>query len=265
MALYNWGEPFLNPDLPQMVRYAKRHSRARLILNSNFSWRFDDRVLAILDSLDNDTIVISCDGFSQATCEKYRVGVNFELVMHNVELINDRKKPQTQLHWQYLRFPWNHDEEAAAAEYCKSRQIGFYLGQGGTGTDFPALPYPHSPDPSQFRCDFFRTSLSINFDGEVYPCCVYFGPSTYSLGNAAKTSLKKIFSRGKGREMLDYLALRSEGDNSLICKHCVERDVGLPATWRQNESSDVASIAADRVHYGTGVAESTVCEAGSTV
>ena len=147
---------------------------ARLLLNSNFSWKFDDRVLEILDCLEDDTIIISCDGYSQETCEKYRVGVDFDLVMHNVELINNRKKPQTQLHWQYLRFPWNLDEVEAAAEFCKSRQIGSSRGTGGITPDYPMLPTPRTPDPGKSRCDFFRSALSINFDGEVYPCCAVF-------------------------------------------------------------------------------------------
>ena len=231
ILLYNWGEPFLNPELPAIVRHAKKHSMACLCLNSNFSWKYDDRILDILECLENDIIVISCDGYSQKTCEKYRIGVDFDLVMHNVELIIKHKKPQTQLHWQYLRFPWNLDEVNAAAEFCESRQIGFYVSDGGTTPSYPILPAPHALDQSQSRCDFFRAA-AINFDGEVYPCCAYYGPPTYSLGNASKTSLQEIFSRGKGKQMLDYLTFQSSGDDSLFCKHCVERNTGLLESWK---------------------------------
>jgi radical SAM protein with 4Fe4S-binding SPASM domain len=232
VGLYNWGEPFLNPDLPDMIRYAKQRSRARLLLNSNFSWQHDDRLRDILACLDEDAIVISCDGFSQETCEKYRIGVDFGLLMHNVEWINIHRKPQTQLHWQYLRFPWNLDEVEQAEAYCKSRDIIFCLGTGGITDGYPILPSPRTSQPDQSRCEFFRGALSINFDGEVYPCCAYYGPSTYSLGNAATNSIHNIFSRGKGREMLDYLAFRSNGDDSLFCKHCVERNVGIFQSWK---------------------------------
>jgi radical SAM protein with 4Fe4S-binding SPASM domain len=232
VALYNWGEPFLNPDLPDMVRYVKQHSRARLLLNSNFSWRHDDRLLDILACLDEDAIVISCDGFSQETCEKYRVGVDFSLVMHNVEWINVHRKPQTQLHWQYLKFPWNHDEIEQAEAYCKARDIIFRVGTGGIADSYPILPSPRTSQPDRSRCEFFRGALSINFDGEVYPCCSYYGPASYSLGNAATTGIHDIFSRGRGRDMLEYLALRSEGDDRLFCKHCVERNLGVVESWK---------------------------------
>ena len=60
VGLYNWGEPFLNPELPAMVRYARTHSAARLVLNSNFSFQCDDRILEILECLGRDFIIISC-------------------------------------------------------------------------------------------------------------------------------------------------------------------------------------------------------------
>jgi radical SAM protein with 4Fe4S-binding SPASM domain len=231
VGLYNWGEPFLNPDLPGMVRHVKQNSRARLVLNSNFSFRFDDRIAEILECLEGDRIIISCDGFSQEICEKYRVGVDFSLVMHNIELINGHKKPQTELLWQYLKFPWNPHESEAAEAFCKQKGIGFYTGEGGISPHYPMLPAPRPTSDGTLRCDFFRDALTINFDGEVYPCCAYYGPPTYSLGNAAKESLKEIFSRGKGRKMLDYLLSRSGGDDGVFCKHCVERDAGLLESW----------------------------------
>jgi radical SAM protein with 4Fe4S-binding SPASM domain len=232
IALYNWGEPFLNPELPAIVRHVRENSTATLILNSTFSLSMDDRLSEILDHLDADTVILSCDGYSQATCEKYRVNVDFDLVMHNVELIVRRKRAQTHFLWQYLKFPWNHDEIAAAKEFCKQQQIEFYTGTGGIAPHYPMLPTPRTASPDKYRCDFFRDSLSINFDGGVYPCCAYYGPPKFCLGNAAEETLEQIFRRGKGRQMLDYLALRSAGNDGIFCKHCVERDMAELESWK---------------------------------
>ncbi|MCD4728917.1 MAG: radical SAM protein [Pirellulales bacterium] len=232
VSLYNWGESFLNPDLPGIVGHIRKNSRARLTLNSNFSFRFDDRILDILKHLEDDTIIISCDGFSQETCEKYRVNVDFKLVMHNIELIRVNKKPQTQLYWQYLKFPWSIEEVKAAEQYCKEKGIGFYPGEGGITPDFPVLPVPRAPDRKRLRCEFIFHSLSINFDGEIYPCCAYYGPQRYSLGNASQNSIQEIFSSGKGKETLDYLTLQSNGHDGIFCKHCVERNTDVLESWK---------------------------------
>ena len=240
IGLYNWGESFLNPDLPGMVAHAKKNSAVRLVLNSNFSFSFDDRIVEILKYLEDDSIIISCDGFSQEICEKYRINVDFGLVMHNIELINRHKKPQTKLTWQYLKFPWNSAEEKAAENYCKEKRIEFFLGKGGIISGYPVLPAPRGAKINQFRCNFYLNSLSINFDGEVYPCCTYYGPSKYSLGNAIKNSVEKIFSCGKGKEMLDYLTYKSEGSCDIFCKHCVERNAGEVESWKRTHAAAAA-------------------------
>jgi len=232
IGLYNWGEAFLNPDLAEIVKFIKTNSRAQLILNSNFSFSSDEKILAILKYLDKDEIIISCDGFSQATCEKYRKNVDFEKVMHNVALINSNRKRITRLKWQYLIFPWNLEEIGATEEFCGKNNIIFYTGVGGITPDYPMLPTPYSFNSNKFRCEFFFDALTINFDGEVYPCCAFFGPVRYSIGNAFDTSIQEIFTHGKGKEMLDYLTHKSEGGEDLFCKLCVERNSSMLDSWK---------------------------------
>jgi radical SAM protein with 4Fe4S-binding SPASM domain len=232
IGLYNWGESFLNPELPEIVRFIKEISKAQLTLNSNFSFSFDNRILEILKYLDDDIIIISCDGFSQLTCEKYRVNVDFNQVLHNVELIVNNKKSQTQLKWQYLKFPWNPDELESARKFCAERNITFYTDNGGITPDYPMLPSPFTFNSSKFRCEFFLDSLTINYDGEVYPCCAFYGPKKYSIGNAVENSLEEIFTKGKGRDMLDYLMLKSDGSPEIFCKHCIDRDSSELKNWK---------------------------------
>ena len=232
VALYNWGEPFLNPDLPAMVRHVKRNSSARLILNSNFSFRHDDRIRDILDCLDGDTIIISCDGFSQQTCERYRVGVDFDLVMRNVELMNDNRKPQTRLLWQYLIFPWSRQEEKDAEAFCRAKQIGFYSSPGGISPAYPMLPTPQVAKQEQIALPVLSRLSLDQFRRRNLSLLRYYGPPQYCLGNAAQESIEEVFTRGKGKEMLDYLAYWSAGSDGLFCKHCVERNAALLESWK---------------------------------
>lgn len=233
IGLYNWGEPFLNPELPAIVRHLKENTQARLAFSSNFSWSDDARLNEVLGYLNKDAITISCDGFSQEICEKYRVNVDFDKVMHNVEYMVEHKHPQTRLLWQYLRFPWSMDEIDAAKKYCAAKNIEFYTGLGGMTADYPMLPTPHTKDEGVFKCDFFLDSLVINFDGEVYPCCAFYGPRRYSLGNAEQESLETIFTRGKGMEMLRYLAGKTSCDGDLFCKLCLERNAEALKSWKR--------------------------------
>jgi len=232
IGLYNWGESFLNPELPAIVNFLKTDTEAKIVLNSNFSFGFDDRITDILKLLDDDTIIISCDGFSQSICGKYRVNVNFEKVIHNAVLISKNKKPVTKLKWQYLKFPWNASDIESARKFCEENKIIFYTGEGGITPNYPMFPTPVIFNEYVFRCEFFLDTLTINFDGEVYPCCAYYGPTKYSIGNAKINSLGEIFVKGKGKIMLDYLMYKSKGENDIFCKHCVERNVKELEFWK---------------------------------
>lgn len=226
LCLYNWGESFLNPEIVEMVEFAKNNTKARVMLNSNFSFNHDNQIQRILNTLKDDIIIISCDGFSQATCEKYRKNVDFDKVMHNIIVINKNKKLETRLTWQYLEFPWNLDEIKHAEEYCRNNNIIFYAQKGGITPNYPLMPSPRTHNERIFRCGLFLESLTINYDGNVYPCCGYFGPKRFSIGNAKENSLEEIFVNGKGKDMVDYLTYKSEGNDNLICKHCIERIIG---------------------------------------
>lgn len=229
--MYNWGESFLNPEIDEIVDFLKKNTKARIMLNSSFSFSCDDRIKKILGSLKEDIIIISCDGFSQATCEEYRKSVDFDKVMHNITLIKDNKKPETRLVWQYLEFPWNLDEIKPAEEYCRKHNIVFYTQMGGITPDYPLLPTPHTLNKKKLRCGFFLEALTINPDGNVYPCCAYYGPRRFSIGNAMENSIEEIFTSGKGKEMVDYLTYKSQGSDDLFCKHCVERNTAVLEGW----------------------------------
>ncbi len=231
ICLYNWGESFLNPEIDGMVRFIKENTKARIMLNSNLSFINDDLIKRILKPLKGDIVLISCDGFSQATCEEYRKGTDFDKVLHNIELIRDYKNPETQFAWQYLEFPWNHDDIKPAEEYSRKNDIIFYTQVGGITPDYPMLPTPNTLNKKKLRCGFFLEGLTINPDGEVYPCCSYFGPKRFSIGNAAENTLEEIFMQGKGKDMIDYLTYKSEGNDDLFCKRCIERNTGDIENW----------------------------------
>ncbi len=230
IALYNWGEPFLNPDLPGIIKHLKNETKAQLIINSNFSFQNDIRLKEVLKYLDKDIVIISCDGFSQEICEKYRKNVDFKKIMHNIDLLIQNRHSIT-LIWQYLEFPWSLEEIEKARKYCKTRKISFYTQIGGNTCNYPMLPIPSTKNPNKFRCDFLFDNLVINYDGEVYPCCAYYGPKKYSLGNASTTSIETIFTKGKGKMMLDYLSYKMPGNEEIFCTFCVERNSIVLGSW----------------------------------
>jgi MoaA/NifB/PqqE/SkfB family radical SAM enzyme len=86
IVLWNWGEPFLNPDLFKMIAYAK--SRKIVVHSStNGQVRFDGASAGELVESGLDSLVFGIDGATPETYVQYRKGGNLERVLENVKTI----------------------------------------------------------------------------------------------------------------------------------------------------------------------------------
>lgn len=117
--LFNWGEPLLNKKTPAFVE-ASRRFLMRVSLSSNLSVQFDPDALV---SSGLDYLIMSIDGATQETYQKYRKGGNFSLVLENVRRLVDAKKRLNSytpyLVWQYLVFDHNLGEMDQALHMAK--------------------------------------------------------------------------------------------------------------------------------------------------
>lgn len=114
ILFYNWGEPLLNPETPNFIHQAKSYF-LETSLSTNLSIRFDaeDLVRSGLDYM-----IISLDGATPATYNRYRRGGDFDLVIHNIKRLVAAKKKHNlatpRLSWQFLLFEHNkHEMEQA--------------------------------------------------------------------------------------------------------------------------------------------------------
>lgn len=120
MHFFNWGEPLLNKNTPKFIKMAKGYC-LDTVLSSNLNVKFnaDDLVRSGLDFL-----IMSVDGATQETYQKYRQGGDFARVINNIEqLVAAKKKYKMQsprLLWQFLTFEHNISEIPLAKEIAKN-------------------------------------------------------------------------------------------------------------------------------------------------
>ncbi len=111
--MYNWGEPLLHKRTPELIRYAKS-KELTVILSSNLSIRLSDDYIERLVKSGLDTMIVSLDGASAKTYEKYRLGGNFNLVRENMLRIQETKArlgiSTPRVVWQFLVFEHNEHE-----------------------------------------------------------------------------------------------------------------------------------------------------------
>lgn len=107
---YNWGEPLLNKKTPQYVRMAKQYM-LRTNISSNLSVKFDAE--ALVES-GLDYLIMSIDGATPESYNRYRKGGDFGLVMENVKkLVRAKEKLNSTspyLNWRFLTFEHNAQE-----------------------------------------------------------------------------------------------------------------------------------------------------------
>jgi radical SAM protein with 4Fe4S-binding SPASM domain len=93
------GEPFLNPELFKIIKYAKQ-KKAMVKLDTNGTLLNQENINKILDT-KIDIISVSIDGTNKKSYEMIRVGSDFELIKKNIKnLIKKRNetKSKTRVH-----------------------------------------------------------------------------------------------------------------------------------------------------------------------
>lgn len=89
-VMWMWGEPFMNPNLPEMISYA--HSKNLATLTSTNGQHIQTREEAeCLVASGLDGIIVAVDGATQETYSRYRVGGDLQRVFRCLELLRQAK------------------------------------------------------------------------------------------------------------------------------------------------------------------------------
>ncbi len=198
--LCNWGEPLFNPDLPDMIRYAKKYNTV-VGLSTNLNYLPDETARDIVAS-GIDIIVISLDGATQESYSRYRREGNLSTVLSNIEKLNSYRKNNTKfplLIWQFLVNKYNESEIDMAREMSQKLGLQFspspmrtsmgkelllplYERVMGIKDWLPRNPaynkYSYEIKPKtktrQITCKWLWNSTVVNWDGSLSPCCGVF-------------------------------------------------------------------------------------------
>lgn len=110
LAYFNLGEPFFSKNIKDELSIIRQHNPdIKIFLSTNG---------VLLDSQEKmeaalllDEILISVDGSSQNSVNKYQVNYDFnrayQNIKHLVALRNERGLTKPQIEWKYVLFNWN--------------------------------------------------------------------------------------------------------------------------------------------------------------
>jgi MoaA/NifB/PqqE/SkfB family radical SAM enzyme len=126
----NFGELFLNPDLPRIMKFARR-SNIRLQCGSGVNGNFisEDALWGLVNH-KFAFLSFSLDGATQETYEIYRKRGILQRVLDNISKINDLKRASNtvfpKLQWQFIVFGHNEHEIPDARAKAASLGMEFY-------------------------------------------------------------------------------------------------------------------------------------------
>ncbi|MDR2836551.1 MAG: radical SAM protein [Bacteroidales bacterium] len=247
LILHFQGEPLLNKNLPEMIEYA--HKNNIYTMFSTNAQLLNKNLEKIIDSKP-DKIIISLDGVTQETYEKYRIGGNIDNVFKALESIKIAKRLRDERAKVYFCFPFsvfpfielqflafNHNlheikELKKIKEKYEIDKITIKTAQIYSYEQINLLPrnkkylrYKISENNFEIKnklknsCKRIIFGNVISWDGNVLSCC-FDKDATFILGNIKNESLENIRNSEKNINFIKLIFNnRKEID---ICKNCME-------------------------------------------
>jgi len=202
LYMYNWGEPLLHKQTPEMIAYAKQKDM-NIVLSTNLSIKLSDEYIERLVQSGLDRLIVSLDGTTAEAYAKYRLRGDFDLVRENMLRVQEAKKRlgvQTpEVVWQFLVFKHNEDQvPEAMAEFKEWGADTIFI----EGAIMPFAPYNEGFEPSTIPsfnmyhpehalrkqtaehdksrrpCSWLYGTFVLNPNGKVSPCCASAGEET---------------------------------------------------------------------------------------
>lgn len=111
LDLFNYGDPFVHPQILEMIEYVKeKYPQVYIYISTNGILLSEERNRRLIEA-GLDEITFSVDGPDQGIYEKYRRGGDFSRVMENMKnLVLQRRELNRDLpliNWRCILFRWN--------------------------------------------------------------------------------------------------------------------------------------------------------------
>ncbi len=236
---YFQGEPYIHPDFLDLVSYA---SHKNIYTATSTNAHFLDKETAkktVLSGLKR--LIVSIDGTTQQTYERYRVNGHLKKVIEGTKNLVEQKRKlklsTPHIIFQFLVTSYNEHQVEEAKQFAKDlgvdeikfKTIQVYDYKNGNAllpTNEYYSRYKKQKDGTYIlknkllnHCWRMWSSAVITWNGTVVPCC-FDKDAQHQLGNLSSQSFEKIW---KGESYKTFrkqiLTDRKQID---ICKNCTE-------------------------------------------
>jgi MoaA/NifB/PqqE/SkfB family radical SAM enzyme len=213
VRVHNYGEPFLDRQLVEKVRYAKARGIAEVGMISNGSLITEELARGMIEA-GLDAINISVDAAGKEVFEKTRVHLNYDTVINNVRTLarlrDEMGRTRPKLILSFVRQNNSTEEAQFIAEWSRIAdkihitELHNWAGTLNTKSD---VSYP---------CYRMWLTFTVLWDGRVSLCCADFD-GRHVLGDLRTSTIAEVWNSPA------YLAVRRqqlESGGPEICRTC---------------------------------------------
>ncbi|MEX6690210.1 radical SAM/SPASM domain-containing protein [Danxiaibacter flavus] len=240
LIFYFQGEPYLNQDFLEMVKYA--HDKGIYTATStNAHYLNDEKAKKTVES-GLDRLIISIDGTTQDVYQQYRRGGKLDKVLEGARnIVKWKKELNSKTPFVFFQFlvvkPNEHqiDEIKRLAKEIGVDQVRFKTAQVYDYENDPNNLIPTINKYSRYKKDnngvmHIKSGLNnhcwklwhanvITWDGLVVPCC-FDKDAVHRLGNLRMQSFKEVWNNDNYKQFRKELITSRK--NIDICANCSE-------------------------------------------
>lgn len=238
VQLFFQGEPYINKQLPEMIKYAQ-DNKVYIAISTNGHFITEKNIDHILANAP-DKLIYSVDGLDEESYQKYRVGGTFKQADEGLRLLirkrNELKQKRPFVEFQFIVMKQNEHQIEDVKKYCKDVGVNKLVFKTMQISSYEnALKFlPSNPKYRRYKLDnqsfemkngmknhcfaLWRTSV-ITWDGRVVPCC-FDKDAKHTLGILNGKSFSDIWTSNQYQNFRQsVLTNRSQND---ICRNCTE-------------------------------------------
>ena len=240
LIFYFQGEPYLNTDFLEMVKYASKKG-IYTATSTNAHYLTDEAARKTIES-GLDRLIISIDGTTQDVYQQYRVGGHLDKVLEGARnIVKWKKELKSKTPFVFFQFlvvkPNEHQVEdiKRLAKEIGVDEVRFKTAQVYNFENDPNKLIPENDTFSRYKktsdgkyaaknklanhCWKLWHANVITWDGLVVPCC-FDKDAMHQLGNLKNESFKNIWHNSNYKQFRSELM--SSRKNIDICSNCSE-------------------------------------------
>lgn len=240
LIFYFQGEPYLNTDFLDMVKYASDKG-IYTATSTNAHYLTEEAARKTVES-GLDRLIISIDGTTQDVYQQYRIGGNLDKVIEGAKnIVKWKKELNSKTPFVFFQFlvvkPNEHQVEdiKRLAKEIGVDEVRFKTAQVYNFENDPNQLIPENDTFSRYKktsdgkyaaknklanhCWKLWHANVITWDGLVVPCC-FDKDAMHQLGNLKNESFKNIWHNSNYKQFRSELM--SSRKNIDICSNCSE-------------------------------------------